>query len=78
MKNKVSLLMFFLSPIFLWSQSKSSSVDKNINEIFENATGFFPALMFAEIPITDEVGIPWVLIILISGALYFSIYFNAS
>mgnify|MGYP006080714787 CR=1 FL=1 len=76
MKTKVSLLMFFLSPIFLWSQSKSSSVDKSINEIFENATGFFPALMFAEIPITDEVGIPWVLIILISGALYFSIYFR--
>ncbi|CAL67617.1 alanine/glycine:cation symporter family protein [Christiangramia forsetii] len=52
------------------------NLDETINEQFKNATGWFIDGIFAEIPLTPNVGIPWVLIVLILGALYFTIYFR--
>jgi len=52
------------------------NLDETINEQFKNATGWFIDGVFAEIPLTANVGIPWVLIVLILGALYFTIYFR--
>lgn len=64
----------FLSlPIFLNAQS---SLDDRINANFEAATGWFVDAIFAQIPITDEVGVPWVLVVLIVGASYFTLYFK--
>ena len=54
----------------------SQSLDQTINVKFKNATGWFIDAIFAEIPLTDNVGIPWVLIVLILGALYFTLYFK--
>ncbi len=50
--------------------------DERINDAFGNATGWFVDAVLAEIPITETVGIPWVLIVLFGGALYFTIYFR--
>lgn len=55
---------------------QSKGVDQVINDFFSTTTGWFVNMMFARIPITDSVGIPWVLIVLITGAVYFSIYFK--
>jgi len=52
------------------------NLDQTINEQFKNATGWFIDGIFAEIPLTPNVGVPWVLIVLILGALYFTIYFK--
>jgi len=52
------------------------NLDDTINEQFKSATGWFIDGVFAEIPLTANVGIPWVLIVLILGALYFTIYFR--
>ena len=52
------------------------NLDDAINEQFKSATGWFIDGVFAEIPLTANVGIPWVLIVLILGALYFTIYFR--
>ena len=53
-----------------------NSFDERVNEQFENATSWFTDAIFAEIPITANVGIPWVLIVLLLGAGYFTIYFR--
>ena len=53
-----------------------STLDEQINTYFENATSWFTDAIFAEIPLTENVGIPWVLIVLILGASYFTIYFR--
>jgi len=66
----------FLLPFLANAQNESSSLDARINENFKNATSWFTDAIFAEIPITDEIGIPWVLIVLIIGASYFTIYFK--
>ena len=76
MKRILALLALLTMPFFTWAQSNSSSLDEKINQLFANVTGWFPAAMFAKIPITESVGIPWVLIVLILGAAYFSIYFK--
>ncbi len=56
--------------------SEPLSVDEQIDRVFENATGWFADAIFSEIPITDTAGIPWVLVVLLLGAGYFTIYFK--
>ncbi len=73
MRIKKGLWVFFFlvtSPIF------SQNTDEIINQKFEQATGWFVNAIFAEIPITDVVGLPWVLLVLLFGAGYFTIYFK--
>ena len=55
---------------------QSSTIDERINEQFGKATGWFVDAIMAEIPITPAVGIPWVLVVLILGAGYFTTYFK--
>ena len=55
---------------------QNQSLDEQIDTQFGNATGWFVDAIFAQIPITDTVGIPWVLIVLILGASYFTYYFK--
>jgi len=62
--------------MILLIQGVNTSIDDIINERFENATGWFYDAIFAQIPITEDVGIPWVLIVLIFGAGYFTTYFR--
>lgn len=75
MKSARLSYLVFLLPFFTYAQ-QSSSLDARINENFKNATSWFTDAIFAEIPITNEVGIPWVLIVLIIGASYFTGYFK--
>jgi len=56
--------------------NSAQSLDQRINENFKNATSWFVDFIFAEIPITATVGIPWVLIVLLFGAGYFTWYFK--
>ncbi len=76
MKLVRALLFSFLLPCVTLAQESQVSLDERINENFRNATSWFTDAIFAEIPITDEVGIPWVLIVLLVGASYFTIYFK--
>ena len=76
MKSVQLVFLSMLLPIFAVAQESSQSLDARINENFKNATSWFTDAIFAEIPITSEVGIPWVLIVLIIGASYFTIYFK--
>lgn len=56
---------------------QNSSLDERINEQFDKATSWFVDTVMWQIPITENVGLPWVLIILIAGATYFTFYFKA-
>ena len=56
---------------------QNSSLDERINEQFDQATSWFVDAVMWQIPITENVGLPWVLIVLIAGATYFTFYFKA-
>lgn len=57
-------------------QTVPQTLDQRINDQFSDATSWFIDGIFAEIPITETIGIPWVLIVLILGACYFTVYFK--
>ena len=53
-----------------------SGFDQYINDLFSKYTGWFVDLILAEIPITETIGIPWVLIVLLLGAGFFTVYYK--
>ncbi len=64
-------------PLMMFAQDEETlSLDQQIDKIFGDLTGWFVNLIFTSIPISDGVSIPVVLIILLVGALYFTVYFN--
>lgn len=67
------MLLLWGSPLLL--QAQEQSIDERINEWFGEATAPIVNTVFYSIPIGD-VGLPIVLIILLVGALYFTVYFG--
>lgn len=64
--------MLLVFPMISFAQSTTDSIDAT----FKNYTGWFVDAIFYEIPFSDTFQIPWVLIVLIGGALFFTIYFK--
>ena len=74
MKKIYLLVLTFFLPVFAFSQEVS--LDKKIDKVFGQATGWFVDAIFYQIPFTDTIQIYWVLFPLILGAAYFTVYFN--
>lgn len=73
MKLLLSLLILFLPFV---QHAEEMKVDQLIDKKFGEYTGWFVNAIFYTIPISEGVSIPWVLIVLIGGAVYFTIYFK--
>lgn len=54
----------------------SMNLPEKINGKFKTNTDWFVNAIFYSIPFSSTVSIPWVLIVLIGGALYFTLYFR--
>ncbi|MBG44596.1 MAG: D-alanine glycine permease [Aequorivita sp.] len=74
MKKYLLSLITFLIPIITFAQDTTAS--EQVDAIFQKYTGWFVELIFYEIPFSETFQIPWVLIVLIGGAFYFTIYFK--
>lgn len=74
MKKFLLSLITFIIPFFTFAQELSTSERIDLN--FKKYTGWFVDGIFYEIPFSESFQIPWVLIVLIVGALYFTIYFK--
>jgi len=74
MKKFLLALITLILPVLTFAQEQTTS-DK-IDTIFKEYTGWFVDGIFYEIPFSDQYQIPWVLIVLIGGALFFTIYFK--
>ena len=70
----IIVVISFLFPFMSFTQEKG--VDILIDEKVGDYTGWFVNLIFKNIRFTDNVIIPWVLIVLVAGALFFTIYFK--
>ena len=73
MKFILSTLSLML-PFLNFAQEKG--VDVMIDEKVGEYTGWFVKLIFKTINFTDTFQVPWVLIVLVAGALFFTIYFK--
>ena len=72
MNKKLLSLLFLAVPIVTFAQSTSDKIDV----VFKDYTGWFVEAIFYEIPFSETFQIPWVLIVLVGGALYFTFYFK--
>jgi AGCS family alanine or glycine:cation symporter len=70
--KKLLFLIFTAIPFLNFSQG----IDQIIDQKFGQYTGWFVNLIFYAIPFTDEIQVPWVLIVLLFGALYFTFFFK--
>lgn len=62
--------------INVFAQTQAGSTAEKIDSIFKMLTGWFVNFIFYEIPFSDTVKVPWVLFVLIGGALYFTLTFR--
>lgn len=74
LKNLFSAFSLSLLPVFVFGQS--IGLDGKINKVFEPIATFVSYWVFYSIPLTKDVSVPIVLLILIFAAIYFTIYFN--
>jgi len=77
MKQRLSLLLFtLLSPILAFCQDPAvKGIDQQIDEAFTPFSNFIQGIIFFSIPVGGGITVPIVLIVLISGAIYFTLYF---
>lgn len=73
MKKYLLSIFTLIIPIITFAQESTA---EKFDAVFKKYTGWFVEGIFAEIPFTDDIQIPWVLFVLIGGALFFTIYFK--
>ena len=69
------LVALLLQPKSLLAQTKKGLDDK-INEAVEPLTELIESVVFFTVPITSEIAVPFVLILLLFGALFCTLYFG--
>ena len=74
MKKKTLSFLFSVIPFLTFAQDQG--LDKQIDEVFGSATGWFVSFIFYQIPFSEDIQIYWVLFPLIVGATYFTFYFK--
>lgn len=70
------LLLFLFTFVPFINFAKEVGIDQKIDQAFGDATGWFVQGIFYEIPFTDKISVPWVLIVLVGGAIFFTLYFK--
>ncbi|MEN8123695.1 MAG: alanine/glycine:cation symporter family protein [Bacteroidota bacterium] len=74
MYKKLLSLLFIILPFISFAQEQSTS--DIIDENFKYYTSWFVDAIFYAIPFSDTIQIPWVLIVLLGGATYFTLTFK--
>ena len=72
---KQRILLFFMMafmPLFSFAQEAEVGIDEQINAAFKPISDFFSNIIFFEI----SSGVPFVLVLLVASALFFTIYFG--
>ena len=68
-------IAFLLQPSALFAQTEKG-IDDKINEAVEPLTALVESVVFFTVPITSEIDVPFVLILLLFGALFCTLYFG--
>ncbi|MFL1011286.1 alanine/glycine:cation symporter family protein [Flavisericum labens] len=73
MKKYLLSIFSILIPFLTFAQETTS---EKIDRIFKDYTGWFVDAIFYEVPFSETYQIPWVLIVLVGGAVFFTLYFR--
>ena len=74
MKKRLLSLLLLATPIFAFTQEQG--LDQKIDKAFQPIADFFEELIFFPIYKGDQYTIPFVLLLLVGSALFFTIYFK--
>ncbi len=76
MKQKQLLftILTLFTPFLIFAQEESLA--QKIDQVFIDYTGWFVSAIFYSIPFTENIQIPWVLFVLVGGAVYFTLTFK--
>src|SRR5690625_4312805 len=74
MRKSLFVGLSVFMPAFLFGQNSQS--DSQFDAVFRKYTQWFIDFIFYEIPFAEEFKVPWVVLILIGGAIYFTFYFR--
>ena len=74
MKKKFLSLLLLAAPLLTFAQEKG--LDQKIDEAFKPISDFFSSLIFFPIYKSESVEIPFVLLLLVASAAFFTIYFK--
>ena len=77
--RKLSLLTFILMPLMGMAQDTpktSKGLDERINDWFAPIANWWESIVFFQVPITATVSVPFVVILLVAGATFFTLYFS--
>lgn len=71
-------MKYLILSIFTWMPSlvMAKGLDEKINDLFAPIADNWESLVFTSIPLTSSINVPIVLILLIGGAMFFTIYFR--
>lgn len=74
MNKKLLSLLFLVMPILTFAQEKG--IDQRIDEAFQPISAFFSSVIFFPIYKSESIEIPFVLLLLVGSALFFTLYFK--
>ena len=74
MKKKLLSLLFLAIPMLTFAQEKG--LDQKIDEAFKPISDFFSSIIFFPIYKSESIEIPFVLLLLVASAAFFTIYFK--
>ena len=75
----LSLATLFIVPLFSLAQEsevQEKGFDQKIDEWFAPIAGWFEKIVFFNINFTDTISVPFIVILLVAGALFFTLYFG--
>jgi len=75
MKKITFILLALLSPILSFSQENSKGIDEKINDAFMPIANWWEGFILTSVPL-GEYNIPIVVLLLVLGATFFTIYFS--
>ncbi|MDG1040277.1 MAG: alanine glycine permease, partial [Polaribacter sp.] len=74
MKKKILSLLFLAIPMLTFAQEKG--LDQKIDEAFKPISDFFSSVIFFPIYKNESIEIPFVLLLLVGSAAFFTLYFK--
>jgi alanine or glycine:cation symporter, AGCS family len=74
MKKKLLAVLFLITPIITFAQEKG--LDQKIDEAFKPISDFFSSIIFFPIYKNETIEVPFVLLLLVVSATFFTIYFK--
>ncbi|MEO7263996.1 MAG: alanine/glycine:cation symporter family protein [Ferruginibacter sp.] len=83
MKNFSRRILLFaatiICPGIVWAQdvpAKTKGFDERVNEWFEPIANWWESIVFFPVRFSDTISVPFVVILLVAGAVFFTLYFS--